>query len=108
MKLLSEGGKVFEDNFAELGLEKGKEMGFLRHLPDDTLVFKIDEREISMGEGQASKVLVEREGQSILINYLWEGEHAKISKVFGGTSLKEKFELLGIAGGKETIKRSQA
>ncbi|RLG33871.1 hypothetical protein DRN97_03980 [Methanosarcinales archaeon] len=95
-----EGGKVFEDNFAELGIEKGKEIEFLRHLPDDTLVLKIDDREIRMGEGQASKVLVEKEGQSIQINYLRESEKAKISKVIGGTSLKEKFEQMGIVEGK--------
>jgi Fe2+ transport system protein FeoA len=54
-----------------------------------------------MGEGQASKVLVEREGKNIQINYLGEGEKAKISKVIGGTSLKEKFEQMGVAEGKE-------
>jgi len=95
-----EGGKVFEDNFAELGIEKGKEIEFLRHLPDDTLVLKIDDREIRMGEGQASKVLVEKEGQFIQINYLRESEKAKISKVIGGTSLKEKFEQMGVVEGK--------
>ena len=96
-----EGGKVFEDNFALLGIEKGKEIEFLHHLPDDTLVLKIDDREISMGEGQASKLLVERGGKDIQINYLGEGEHAKISKVLGGTALKEKFEQHGIKEGKE-------
>ncbi|MHC1623366.1 MAG: FeoA family protein [Candidatus Methanospirareceae archaeon] len=80
-----------------------KKIEFLRHLPDDTLVFKIDDTEIRMGEGQASKVLVEREGTSIQINYLGEGEHAKISKVLGGTSLKEKFEQIGVVEGKEII-----
>ena len=96
-----EGGKVFEDNFAELGVEKESEVEFLRHLPDDTLVSKIDDKEVSMGEGQASKVLVEREGKNVQINYLGEGEKAKISKVIGGTSLKEKFEQMGVAEGKE-------
>ena len=96
-----EGGKVFEGNFSELDIEKEKEIEFLRHLPDETLVFKIDDREISMGEGQASKALVEREGKNIQINYLEEGEKAKISKIIGGTSLKEKFEQMGVAEGKE-------
>lgn len=54
-----------------------------------------------MGEGQASKVLVEREGKNIQINYLVEGEKAKVSKVIGGTSLKGKFEQMGVAEGKE-------
>ncbi|MFZ2071874.1 MAG: FeoA family protein [Halobacteriota archaeon] len=96
-----EGGKVFEGYLSGLGIEKGSEVEFLHHLPDDTLVFKIDDKEISMGEGQASKVLVEREGKNIQINYLEEGEKAKISKIIGGTSLREKFEQLRIVEGKE-------
>jgi len=96
-----EGGKVFEDFFALLGIEKGKEIEFLRHLPDDTLVLKIDDHEISMGEGQASKLMAERGGKNIQVNYLGENEKAKISKIIGGTSLKEKFEQMGVMEGKE-------
>jgi Fe2+ transport system protein FeoA len=96
-----EGGKTFKDYLSGLGIEKGSEVEFLRHLPDDTLVFKIDDKEIRMGEGQASKVLVEREEQSIQVNYLKEGEKSKISKIIGGTELKDKFEQLGIEEGKE-------
>ena len=96
-----EGGKVFEDFFALLGIEKGKEIEFLHHLPDDTLVLKIDDHEISMGEGQASKLMAERGGKNIQINYLGENEKAKISKIIGGTSLKEKFEQMGVVEGKE-------
>jgi Fe2+ transport system protein FeoA len=96
-----EGGKTFEDNLSELGIEKGGEIEFVRHLADDTLVFKIDDKEISMGEGQASKVLIERDGESLQINYLGEGDKAKISKIIGGDSLKGKFELLGMVEDKE-------
>ena len=96
-----EGGKTFEDNFSVLGIGKGGEIEFVRHLADDTLVFKIDDKEISMGEGQASKVLIKRGGKSIQINYLGEGDKAKISKIIGGDSLKEKFELLGMVEDKE-------
>jgi Fe2+ transport system protein FeoA len=64
-------------------------------------VFEIDDKEISMGEGQASKVLIERDGEFIQINYLGEGDKAKISNIIGGDSLKEKFELLGMVEGKE-------
>jgi Fe2+ transport system protein FeoA len=96
-----EGRKTFEANFSVLGIEKGSEVEFVRHLADDTLVFKIDDKEIRMGEGQASKVLIERDGESIQINYLKEGDKAKISNIIGGDSLKEKFELLGMVAGKE-------
>ncbi|HID20542.1 MAG TPA: ferrous iron transport protein A [Methanophagales archaeon] len=98
-----EGGKAFEDNFSELGIEKGTEVEFIRHLSDETLVFKIDDKEISMGEGQASKALVEQEEGPIQLNYLKEGEKAKISKIIGGTSLKEKFEQMGVTEGKAII-----
>ena len=73
-------GKVFEDFFALLGIEKGKEIEFLRHLPDDTLVLKIDDREISMGEGQASKLMAERGGKNIQVNYLGENEGVESKK----------------------------
>ena len=73
-------GKVFEDFFALPGIEKGKEIEFLRHLPDDTLVLKIDDREISMGEGQASKLMVERGGKNIQINYFGENEGVESEK----------------------------
>lgn len=104
-----EGGKTFEDNFSELGIEKGGEVEFVRHLADDTLVFKINDKEINMGEGQASKVLIERDGGVRQINYQGEGDKAKISKIIGGTSLKDKFELLGMVKGKEiTLVRKEA
>jgi len=74
-------GKVFEDFFALPGIEKGKEIEFLRHLPDDTLVLKINDRdEISMGEGQASKLMAERGGKNIQVNYLGENEEVESKK----------------------------
>ncbi|NAT11301.1 hypothetical protein C4E22_07175 [ANME-1 cluster archaeon AG-394-G06] len=54
-----------------------------------------------MGEGQASKVVAEKAGESVQLNYLKEGEKVKISEIIGGRSLKEKFEQLGMAEGKE-------
>ena len=114
-----EGGKGFEEWFSELGVEKGGEVEFLQHLADDTLVVTTDgegeggegeggERdrgqEVKMGEGQASKVLVEREGQegqSVQMNFLAEGEKARVSKVLGGSSLEQKFKQNGIEEGNE-------
>ena len=96
-----EGGKVLVDWLSRIGIKQGRKVEFLRHLPDDTMVFKLDGKEIKMGEGQASKVLVNRAGKSIQINYLREGEKEKISKVLGGTGLVEKFKEMGIEEGKE-------
>ena len=119
-----EGGKGFEEWFSELGVEKGGAVEFLQHLVDDTLVVTTDgegeggegaggegeggERdrgqEVKMGEGQASKVLVEREGQegqTVQMNFLGEGEKARVSKVLGGSSLEQKFKQNGIEEGNE-------
>ncbi len=124
-----EGGKGFEEWFSELGVEKGGEVEFLQHLADDTLVVTTDGegeggegeggegeggegeggegdrgQEVKMGEGQASKVLVEREGQegqSVQMNFLAEGEKARVSKVLGGSSLEQKFKQNGIEEGNE-------
>jgi len=96
-----EGGETFEDWVSELGVKIGTEVEFISHLPDVTLVFKVNGKEISMGEGQASKVVIEKAGKSVQLNYLKEGEKVKISEIIGGRSLKEKFEQLGMVEGKE-------
>lgn len=96
-----EGGGPFMDWFSLIGIREGKEVEFVEHLPDDTLVFKIGEQEVRIGEGEASKVLAEQKGGSIQINYLEEGEKAKVAKVLGGTKLSKKFEKMGIKEGRE-------
>lgn len=98
-----EGGKDSKNLLSELGIEEGSELTFLNHIPDKTLVFKSGDKELRMGEGQASKVLVESKSGSIQINYLKEGEPAKITKIIGGKHLKEKFEQTGITVGNEII-----
>jgi Fe2+ transport system protein FeoA len=95
------GGKDFEGFVSDLGIKPGEEIAFLRHLPDVALVLKIGDKEIKMGEGQASKVFVEHEGKSIQINYLKPDEKSKIVKVAGGASLVEKFEQMGVGQGDE-------
>jgi len=87
-----EGGKFLKDWFSQIGIEEKKEIEFLGHLPDDTLVFDIDNNEIKLGEGQASKFLVEYENETIQANSLKEGESGKISKIFSGTKFTEKLK----------------
>ncbi len=58
-----EGGKAFLDRLLELGLKRGTEIEFLYHLSDDSPVLKIEDREIRIGAGLASKVLVEKGGE---------------------------------------------
>jgi Fe2+ transport system protein FeoA len=90
------GGKDLAEWFSALNIKTGKEVKFLQHLPDDTLSFEIQGKPVTMGEGRASKILVEYEGQTIQINYLKIGEKAKINFIIGGLSLKEEFEQEGI------------
>ena len=97
----TEGGKDFKNWLFELGIEEGIVVEFLRHIPDDALVFKVDDREIRMGEGEASKVFVEYEEKPIQVNYLGEGERAKITKVIGGLGVRQKLDELGIKEGIE-------
>ena len=96
-----EGGKDFEGFLSEYGIVKGSELAFLRHAPDDTLVFDVEGGEVRMGEGQASKVFAIKEGKSTQINYLKDGEKATVEKIVGGTHVKEKFEGLGLKDGSD-------
>ena len=95
------GGKDFVGWLSSLGIEVEKEIEFLRHLPDDTLSFEVEGKSVTMGEGQASKVLAEQEGKTLQTNYLERGKKATVSSVIGGPSLKEKLEAEGIKEGVE-------
>ena len=94
-----EGGKDFKNWLSELDIEEGTEVRFLRHVPDDTLVFEVDNKEIRLGEGEASKVFAEYGGESIQINYLREGEKTEIAKIIGGVGIREKLRELGVEEG---------
>jgi len=96
-----EGGKDFEGFLSEYGIMEGSELTFLQHIPDRTMVFTVEGTVMRMGEGQASKVFVTRDGKSIQINYLKEGEKAAVEKIVGGIHIKEKFEQLGLKEGAE-------
>ncbi|MCK4648048.1 ferrous iron transport protein A [bacterium] len=98
-----EGGKDFKNWLSELGIKEGSEIKFLRHIPDDTLIFKVEDKEIKMGEGQATKFFVESEGKSIQANYLKEGVEAKIVKVIGGVRARKKLEEMEIKEGTKII-----
>jgi len=96
-----ESGKDFSDWVSELGINEGNEVEFLSHIPDEILVLKLAEKEVKMGPGKISRVWVEIEGKTIQINYLEEGEKAKVSKVTGGTRHKQEMEEVGIKEGVE-------
>ena len=93
------GGIEFENWLSELGVKEGVEVSILRHIPDDALIFKTGNKEIKLGEGEASKIFVEYKEKSIQSNYLKQGMNAKITKIIGGTELTERLEEIGIKEG---------
>ena len=104
------GGKELKKFISDdLGIKPGEKTEFSRHLEDVTLVLKIGDSEVRMGEGQASKVLVEKDGELVQINYLMTGEKAKIAKILGGMSLIKKFDEMGLKEGGDItmIKREE-
>ena len=96
-----EAGGAFKEWISELGINEGGEVEFLKHIPDETLVLKLAEKEIKMGPGKMSRVWVEDEGEVMQINYLVEGKKAKVTKVTGGTQHKQEMEEVGIKEGIE-------
>ncbi|MHC1573930.1 MAG: FeoA family protein [Candidatus Syntropharchaeales archaeon] len=96
-----EGGKEFEKQLSGLGIKIGKEVGFVRHLPDDTMVFMVGGNEVKMGEGMASKVLVASEKGAIQLNQLKVGEKTTISGIIGGVVFSDKMNDLGVVEGAE-------
>ncbi len=96
-----EGGKEFESHLSELGIKIGEDVGFVRHLPDDTMVFAVGGNEVKMGEGMASKVLVASDKGNMQANQLKKGAKSKIVSIIGGTGFREKMELLKVVEGIE-------
>jgi Fe2+ transport system protein FeoA len=96
-----EGGKDYEAWVSELGINEGNEVEFLSHIPHETLILKVADKEVKMGPGKMSRVWVEAEGKTFQANRLEEGKIAKITKVIGGTRHKEEMETAGIKEGAE-------
>jgi len=96
-----EGGKEFEKHLSELGITIGAEVSFVKHLSDETLVISVGGNEVKMGEGMASKLLVESDKGNIQINQLKKGVKSRIVSIIGGTGFNEKMEALKVVGGAE-------
>jgi len=101
------GGKDFMNWVSPLGIEENKEIIFLKHLPDDFFTFEVDGKSVKMGEGRASKILVESEGKTIQANYLQEGERGTVNSFIGGVSAKEGLGQTDIREGSEIIMRKK-
>lgn len=96
-----EGGKDLRDWVSELGFSEGYEVEFLCHIPHETLLLKVADKEIRMGQGKASRIWVKDAGDNVQLNHLGEGKTAKVTKVLGGTRHKEEMEEMGINEGAE-------
>ena len=95
------GGKDFKSWVAGLGIDDGVELEFLGHAPDHTLVFETEGKTVKMGEGLASRILVEYEGKTSQVNYMKGGEKAKITKITNELSARQKLEEMGVKEGAE-------
>jgi len=96
-----EGGKEFESHLSELGIKIGAKVSFVKHLPDETMVFSVGGNEVKMGGGMASKVLVESDRGNIQANNLKKGVKSRIVGIIGGTRFKDRMELLKVVEGAE-------
>jgi Fe2+ transport system protein FeoA len=96
-----EGGKDFEGWVSELGINKDGEVEFLRHIPHETLILKVADKEVKVGPGKASRIWVEDGGKTFQINYLEQGKKAKVSRISGGVRHKQEIEEAGLKEGEE-------
>lgn len=96
-----EGGTDLRGWVSELGFNEGSEVEFLRHISHQTLLLKVADKEIKMGQGKASRIWVDAEGKTVQINYLEEGKKAKVAKVVGGARHREEMDEMGIKEGVE-------
>ena len=90
------GGKEFKSWVVGLGIEEGVGLEILGHAPDYTLVFEIEGKTLKMGEGLASRILVEYEGETSQVNFLKEGEKTKIVKITHELFARQKLEDMGV------------
>jgi len=96
-----EGGKDFKDWISQMCLNEGSKVEFLSHLPHETLILKVEDKEVRMGPGKASRVWVEDEGKIVQVNYLKEGKKARVAKLIGGTRYSQEMKEMGIKEGIE-------
>ncbi|RLG32760.1 hypothetical protein DRN98_04820 [Methanosarcinales archaeon] len=96
-----EGGKEFEKYLAELGIKIGSDVSFVRHLHDETMVFSVGGNEVKMGEGMASKLLVESDEGNIQASQMKTGVKSRIVSLLGGIRFKERMEVLNVVEGAE-------
>lgn len=101
VKSIEKRGRSSLKNFLSLiGVNEGEEITFLQVLPEKILVFELEGKKVKLREGQASKILVDYEEETIQSNYLQEGEEGEISKVLAGDRLREKLDEMGVKEGR--------
>ena len=81
-----------EDEVAEglegLGITEGKEVSVKGHDMEKTFRFRVDGKELTLGDGEAAKILVRSWGEPIQANFL-KGRGI-VEKVIGGTGVRER------------------
>ena len=98
-----EGGKELKEYLEELDIREGVKVSFQGslHVAEESFNLKVDDKELELCTGEASKILVENGGQSLQLSYLAPGDRGKIAGIIGGIHLEERLKEAGIGIGKE-------
>ncbi|MCD6214768.1 MAG: ferrous iron transport protein A [Candidatus Desulfofervidus sp.] len=94
-------GKEARDILEKLGLKEGTKIKVSGHVAEESFKIKVDDKELELCTGEASKILVENGGQSLQLSYLAPGDRGKIAGIIGGIHLEERLKEAGIGIGKE-------
>jgi len=99
-------GKEASDILKKLGLKENTKIKVTGHVAEESFHIKVDDKELELCTGEASKILVEKDGQNLQLNYLAPGDSGKIAGIIGGIHLKERLkEEIGIGKDIKLISR---
>ncbi|MDL1972867.1 MAG: ferrous iron transport protein A [Deltaproteobacteria bacterium] len=93
------GGKETVEIFEKLGIAEGKEVMMLEHLPEEVFTLKVKEMEFNLGGGEASKVFVKKNRETVQLNYLNAGESGEVVDILGGTHIEQRLREVDIEPG---------
>lgn len=93
------GRKEVVEALKKLGIAEGKEVMVAGHLPEEVFTLKVGEKEFNLGSGQAAKVLLRKDGETVQLNYLNASESGEVIDIVGGTDIKQILKETGIEPG---------
>ncbi|ADP77789.1 FeoA family protein [Methanothermus fervidus DSM 2088] len=96
------GSRTFNKRIARLGISEGMEV-LVDNFPDVSFVLKINGKKdkITLDAGEASKILIEKNGEKMQLTQLQKNQEAKVHELIAGTNLLNRFKEMGIEKGKK-------